>query len=127
MAHTLGVAVLKGANNLTIDTPSIILIHSTVWLRFQKTVSRSSSHELHYKDNLVFSFDGFVELSNMRMIKALHEFDFSSNGFLPLNFFHLFFQIDLQSNFLIRLFVHADVDGCIGPLAYLFADDVVIQ
>lgn len=60
MAYTLAVAVLKSTYHLAINPSSVIFIHASVRLRFEKPVSRAASHIFHYQDNLILSFYSFV-------------------------------------------------------------------
>ena len=47
VAYTFAVAVLKSTDYLAIYPSSIILVHPTIWLRFQETMSGATSDIFH--------------------------------------------------------------------------------
>jgi hypothetical protein len=63
----------------------------------------------------------------MWMIESLHELDLSSDRFLALDLLHLLLEVNLESDLLVRLFVHAYVNDSIGTLTDLFPDYIVVQ
>jgi hypothetical protein len=74
---------------------------------------------------LVFSFDGFVKSSDIRVVQPLHQSDLSPNSFLPLDVLDFFLFVDLQGYFLVELFVHPDPYDSIGSLSNLLTNDVI--
>lgn len=61
------------------------------------------------------------------MLQSFHQSNFSSNWFLSLNIFYLFFFINFQCNFSIIFSVHSYSYNCVGTLTYLFPQYVIIQ
>jgi len=127
MTHTLTVTILQRTYHLSIYPPRIVLIHPPIRLRLEKPVRGPPSHVLHDENDLIFGLYCLVKLRDVRVVEALHELDLAADGLLPLDLLHLLFQVDLQSDFLVRLFVHTDVDDRVGSLTDLLPDDIVVQ
>ena len=90
-------------------------------------MSRTTLNVLEDQDNLILRLNGFIQNGNMRVIKPLHEPNFSSYGLLPLNIFDPFFFIDFEGHLLIQFLVHSNFDDGVSSLADLLANDVVGQ
>lgn len=60
MCYTLGVEVIQGIYELSINLPSVILSHAPIGLAFQEPVCRASGYVLQYQDNLLLSLYRFI-------------------------------------------------------------------
>ena len=90
-------------------------------------MGRPTRHELEHKNHLRFRFNHVVQFCYVGVVDPFHDLDFSPNGLLPLNVFHLLFLVDFKSNFLVCLLAHAQEHERVSSLSDLFTDDVVID
>lgn len=65
-------AVLQSTDYLSIYATGIILIHATIRLTLEETMSGTSRYILHDKNDLVFCLYGFIKLCDVWMVEALH-------------------------------------------------------
>jgi hypothetical protein len=90
-------------------------------------MGRPTRHELKHKNDLRFSFNHIVQFCYVGVVDPFHDLDFSPNGLLPLNVFHLLFLVDFESNLLVCLLAHAQEHERVSPLSDLFTDGVVVD
>jgi hypothetical protein len=90
-------------------------------------MSRTTTYIFHHENYLVLCLDSFVELCDMRMVKALHELDLTSHGFLPLNLFHLFLLVYLKSYLFPSSLVHSNMDCSVSSLSNLLTNDIIVD
>lgn len=119
--------ILQSINELSKYLSGVIFTHSSIWFALEEAMGRTAGNIFEHQYNLFFSFDGFIESSNVRMIEPLHKSDFSSDRFLPLDVLNLLFFIYLEGHFFIQLFMHTNSDNGVCSLPYLLSDYVVAQ
>jgi hypothetical protein len=90
-------------------------------------MERASVDILHNEEHLLMGFEGFVKLSDIRMVKSFHNFHFSLDTLASVWFKQFNFFINFDGNLLVQRFMKAQADDSVSTLTNTFTDYVVIK
>jgi hypothetical protein len=101
MRHALVVQVTQGADQLRVDSFSLVFMHLPVWPCLEKAMCGPSTNVFKHKHNLSVRFNRVIELRNIWMAEAFHQLDFPPDRFLTCEVFHLFLYVNLKCHFFV--------------------------
>ena len=102
MRHVPLVAVVYSLNYLSPDHLSLKFGHLPIGLHFQIAMQAAAVHILHNQENLLRRFKSFIELSDVGMIKFLHDFHFSLDALFTVGLDQLNLFVYFDSDLLVQ-------------------------
>ena len=121
------VAVVNTLHDLGPQKLGFQLRHLSIGFHLQVAVETASIRVLHNNEHLFVRLKRFIEFRNIRVVKFLHDLDFSLHGFPTARLDQLHLVVDLDCDLLVQELMQSEPHHSVSTLADPFADDVVVK